>query len=59
MDGASAGLITAESLAEALAEMSFVKTEAFADKADVNLDTMTEDEQIAYAIRLSMQQEDW
>ena len=58
MDGASAGDITAESLAEALTTISIDKTQASTDKADVNLDIMTEEDQIAYAIRMSIQQED-
>ena len=58
LDGASAGHITAESLAEALTAISIDKTQAVTDKADVNLDIMTEDEQIAYAIRMSIQQDD-
>jgi len=44
-------------LARALA-MSVDQSEGSAeDKSDVNLDAMTEDEQIAYAMRMSMQQE--
>ena len=58
LDGASAGVITPERLAEALTAISIDKTQAFADKTDVNLDIMTEEEQIAYAIRMSIQQED-
>ena len=54
----SAGVITAESMAEALAAVSFVKKEAV-DKSDVNLDMITEEEQLAYAIRISILQEDW
>ena len=57
-DGESAGDITAERLAEALTAISIDKTQASTDKADVNLDIMTEEEQIAYAIRMSIQQED-
>ena len=53
----SAGVITAESMAEALAAVSFVKKEAV-DKSDVNLDMITEEEQLAYAIRISILQED-
>ena len=45
----SAGVINAESLAEALAAMSFVKKEISRslNKFDGNLDIMTEEEQIA------------
>ena len=52
--------ITAESLTEALAAISFGKTHTSTDNSEVNLDIMTEEEQIAYATKISIQPEsDW
>ena len=57
MDEASSRDITAESLTEALAAISFGKSHTSTNNSEVNLDIMTEEEQIAYATKMSIQPE--